>query len=158
MNKREIEQNENIERLQRDLSILDATVDTILIQQTETVKIQKTLSEGFNKMMSRLSTIESDISRFHSRISNFEDTYLNVLYNDVSKHTKEEKIYAVEFNSYTNALNNVVSNGDEDIGRRKYIHIPDGGLLVKESELDEYRKYGNGFASTKFVGTILTEE
>ena len=54
MNKREIEQNENIERLQRDLSILDATVDTILIQQTETVKIQKTLSEGFNKMMSRI--------------------------------------------------------------------------------------------------------
>ena len=137
MNKREIEQNEKISLIETTIKSLSCEIATIQLD--------------INKIVSRLSTVESDVSRF-------ENTYLNVLHNDVYKHTKEEKIYAVEFNSYTNALNNVVSDGNKEIGKTKYIHIPEGGLLVKESELDEYRKYGNGFASTKFVGTILTEE
>ena len=66
-----------------------------------------------------------------------------------------ERIYAVEFNTYTNALRDTVSDGNKNIGETEYIHLPkDVPFLIRESELLEYMKYGNGYKSIYCVGAI----
>ena len=66
-----------------------------------------------------------------------------------------EKVYIVEFNSYTNCLCDTVSDGNyDDLSKTKYLSIPFGGLLVRESELEKYSKFGNGYASIKLVGSM----
>ena len=65
-----------------------------------------------------------------------------------------EKVYAVEFMEYTNCMKDTVSDGNENIGETKYITIGKEPFLVRESELNKYRKYGNGFRSITFVGNI----
>ena len=66
-----------------------------------------------------------------------------------------ERIYAVEFNTYTDCLRDTVSDGNKNIGERKYIHLPkDVPFLIRESELLEYVKYGNGYQSVFCVGAI----
>lgn len=67
---------------------------------------------------------------------------------------KLEKVYAVEFMTYTNAMKTSVSNKSEDIADRKYIEIGSEPLLIKESELDLYKEYGDGYRSIKFVGNL----
>ena len=70
-----------------------------------------------------------------------------------------EKVYRVTFNSYTNYSNDTVSlsNGFErkkfDIDK-EYLHIPKYGLVIRESELEFYRRYGDGFESIKLVGEM----
>jgi len=73
---------------------------------------------------------------------------------------KLEKIYFVEFMSYTNCLNDTVSDwngeGIPKVGEQKYLHVGHN-FLVKESELEKYRKFGEGYRIIKFVGELLVE-
>ena len=72
---------------------------------------------------------------------------------------KSERVYLVEFNSYTNCSKDCVAKYSEDGSTLKseYIEIPKEGLVVRESELGEYIKFGGGFASTKCIGAIYTK-
>ena len=72
---------------------------------------------------------------------------------------KEEKIYLVEFNTYTNCCYDTVSNGEyDDFKKMKYLDIPLGGLLVRESELGLYAVYGDGYKTIKLVGSMYFED
>ena len=72
---------------------------------------------------------------------------------------KKEKIYLVEFNTYTNCCQNTVSNGEyDDFKKTEFLSIPLGGLLVRESELKAYSRFGNGYKSIKLVGSMYFNE
>lgn len=73
----------------------------------------------------------------------------------MSKIKKEaEKIYLVSFNSYGDYSKTTVW----DNAGNAYIQIPQGGLLVPESKLSYYMKYGNGFESIQLVGSMYQGE
>lgn len=65
-----------------------------------------------------------------------------------------EKIYEVEFMQYTNCMRDTVSNMADKIKDTKYINVGKEPFLIKESEFDKYKGYGNGFRIVKFVGNI----
>lgn len=67
-----------------------------------------------------------------------------------------EKVYEVEFMNYTNCLRNTIWDEKSD----EYIEIPDHGntLIVKESELEEYKRFGEGYRSIKFIGYMRNVE
>lgn len=65
-----------------------------------------------------------------------------------------EKLYLVEFNSYTNFSKLCVSDNTGN----SYIEIPWGGLLVPESKLIYYMKYGEGFKNITLVGSMYHGE
>ena len=75
---------------------------------------------------------------------------------------RAEKVYLVEFNTYTNCMFDTVSNKagewDPPIGSESYLSIPLGGLLVKESDLPAYAEYGQGFKTIKLVGSMYFAE
>lgn len=66
-----------------------------------------------------------------------------------------EKVYEVEFMEYTNCFRNTVSDNNEDIGKREYLDVGVYPTIIKESDLQKYMKYGNGYKAIKFVGYIL---
>lgn len=66
-----------------------------------------------------------------------------------------EKVYKVEFMQYTNCLMNTVSDGNDDIGERKYLKVGTDPVIIRESDLLKYMKYGNGFRSVEFIGNLL---
>ena len=66
-----------------------------------------------------------------------------------------EKVYEVEFMQYTNYRNDTISDNNEDIGKIKYLNVGIYPQIIKESDLQKYVKYGNGFRSIKFIGNIL---
>lgn len=61
-----------------------------------------------------------------------------------------EKVYQVEFMQYTNSMRDTIWNEETD----HYIDVGKEPFLIKESELDNYKDYGNGFRIIKFVGNI----
>lgn len=65
-----------------------------------------------------------------------------------------EKVYEVEFMSYTNCMRDTVSNNAKEIRDTKYINVGKEPFLVKESELEKYRAWGDGFRAIRFVGNI----
>lgn len=65
-----------------------------------------------------------------------------------------EKIYEIEFMSYTNCMKDTVSNMANEIKDTKYINVGKEPFLIKESDFDKYMKYGGGFRVVKFVGNI----
>lgn len=69
----------------------------------------------------------------------------------VNMNRKHVKVYLVTFNKFTNYCGNCVSDSNHE----SYIDIPDSGLLVREDELEMFRKYGDGYRTTKLVGEIL---
>lgn len=73
-----------------------------------------------------------------------------------------EKVYAVEFMSYTNCLRDTVSdwNGISSFtGKEKYLTVKGPNeFLVKESDLEKYRKYGQGYKNIRFVGWMDVKE
>ena len=71
---------------------------------------------------------------------------------------KRIKIYSVVFVQYTNCLRDTVSTDEEDWDKVKYLTIPKTGLLIREDELDEYKKYGQGFKSITLVGEMYVKE
>ena len=66
-----------------------------------------------------------------------------------------EKVYEVEFMAYTNCRRDTVSNHAREIGDMKYISVGHEPFLVRESELEKYRAWGNGFRIIRFVGNII---
>lgn len=71
-----------------------------------------------------------------------------------------EKVYIVEFVQYTNATRDTVSISinNDNIYDTSFLKTPTPGLLIRESELDHYSKYGNGFDSIKLVGYMPKEK
>lgn len=65
-----------------------------------------------------------------------------------------EKVYEVEFMQYTNCMNDIVSNGEKEIGKVTYIHVGREPFLIKESDFPKYQKFGGGFRIVRFVGNI----
>lgn len=66
-----------------------------------------------------------------------------------------EKVYEVEFMQYTNCFRDTVSDGNEDIGKRKYLQVGNDPVIIKESDLPKYMKYGNGFRTIEFIGNLM---
>lgn len=66
-----------------------------------------------------------------------------------------EKVYKVKFMQYTNCFMDTVSDGNEDIDKRKYLKVGNDPIIIKESDLSKYMKYGNGFRSVEFIGNML---
>lgn len=66
-----------------------------------------------------------------------------------------EKVYEVEFMTYTNCMKDTVSNMKKEIGDMRYIDVGKEPFLVRESELEKYMAYGNGFRIIRFVGNIV---
>ena len=67
---------------------------------------------------------------------------------------KTEKVYAVTFMRYTNAMRDTVRDDSADWTKSEYLTVGSEAFLVKESELDIYRKFGEGYRTINFVGNI----
>ena len=65
-----------------------------------------------------------------------------------------EKIYKVKFMKYTNVVKDTVSNQAKEIKDEKFLRVGKEPFLVRESELDNYRVWGDGFRYIEFVGNI----
>ena len=68
-----------------------------------------------------------------------------------------EKVYEVEFMQYTNCMNDIVSDGEKELGKGKYLYVGREPFLIKESDFSKYMKYGGGFRIVRFVGNIETQ-
>lgn len=66
-----------------------------------------------------------------------------------------EKVYKVKFMQYTNCFMDTVSDCNEDIDKRKYLKVGADPVIIRESDLPKYMKYGNGFRSIEFIGNLL---
>lgn len=64
-----------------------------------------------------------------------------------------EKIYEVEFINYTTEGKYAVKGFDEH-GNQKNVHVGEEPFLIRESEFEKYRKWGNGFRVIRFVGNL----
>lgn len=60
-----------------------------------------------------------------------------------------EKVYKVKFMRYDYLGDSVYD--DED----KRLYVGDDTLIIKESDLAKYIKYGDGFRTVEFVGNML---
>lgn len=84
---------------------------------------------------------------------------------------KPIKLYKVIFNEYTNCMCNcvlaemeykeldlngkIVNEGTET----EYLRIPKTGtLVIREDELDLYKKFGNGFKTIELVGEMYIDK
>ena len=70
-------------------------------------------------------------------------------------HKAEEKVYAVEFMTYTNCMRDAVYC--EENSTYLSIDRTNAPLLVKESDLPKYQKYGGGFKNLHYVGSMVIE-
>lgn len=67
-----------------------------------------------------------------------------------------EKVYSVEFMEYTDILQDTVSDWDgksSSIKDIKYLKVGHN-FLLRESQLEKYRKFGGGYKNIKFVGYL----
>ena len=76
---------------------------------------------------------------------------------------EKEKVYEVEFMTYTNCLKDTVSDWDGDtvhldIGKIKYLAVGPGPFLVKESDLPKYQKFGQVYKEIRFVGYMEVDD
>lgn len=73
-----------------------------------------------------------------------------------------KKVYAIEFNQYTNYTCKTVAHNDNgsDAKTLDYLDMPEGvsPLLIFEDEIDKYRQYGNGIKLLKLVGEMYVSE
>ena len=68
------------------------------------------------------------------------------------------KMYKVKFLNYTNGMENAVS---DDSRNMDYIDIPKETkpyIILKESQLEKYKRYGNGYASVEYIGSTIDDE
>lgn len=84
---------------------------------------------------------------------------------------KHIKMYEVTFNYYNatgyntvstykfNEYNNYVGEDGKsaDIKNGDYLHIPNP-FIIREDEIEKYKKYGCGYKSLRYVGSIIEEE
>lgn len=73
-------------------------------------------------------------------------------------NTIVEKVYKVEFIEYTNCLNDTVSDwnghGLPKLDEINYLHVGNNGFLVRERDLEKYRKFGKGYRNISLVGIM----
>lgn len=82
--------------------------------------------------------------------------YNSHLDNDLNEY--RERIYRVTFNNYTNSSHNTVSLRilNDDGADYDYIHLADdGSLLIRESQFDLIKDYGQGIKTMEFVGRLF---
>lgn len=71
----------------------------------------------------------------------------------------KEKVFSVDFMYYTDLLETTVctepeeKNGVKNYADCEYLEVRD--LLVRETELYKYKKYGGGFRNLHFVGYLM---
>lgn len=67
-----------------------------------------------------------------------------------------ERVYLVTFNEYTDGFRKHVKLDDDENkdSTDTILDLPDSDLLVRESELATYIKFGKGFAAIRYVGEI----
>lgn len=65
-----------------------------------------------------------------------------------------EKVYEVEFMQYTNCMKDTVCNNAENFKDLKHINVGKEPFLIKESDFEKYKKFGNGFRVVRFVGNM----
>lgn len=65
-----------------------------------------------------------------------------------------EKIYEVEFMNYTAEKKYTVKGFDEN-GNQKNILVGEEPFLIRESEFEKYKKWGDGFRVIRFVGNLM---
>lgn len=63
---------------------------------------------------------------------------------------EREKIYKVTFREYTTGCNDTVC----DRKTQEYLEVPEDAL-VKESDLEYFKKFGRGFDSIVCVGELM---
>lgn len=72
----------------------------------------------------------------------------------------KEKIYSVEFMTYTNCMQDTVSDwdgkGSPSLKDIKYLDVGHN-FLIKESEIEKYKKFGQGYRNLKFVGELMID-
>ena len=83
---------------------------------------------------------------------------------------KHVKMYKIIFNNYFNNDKNTVSScyyneyhhyvgedGQEPtIANTKYLYLPNI-FIIREDEIEKYKKYGCGYKSLEYVGSIMEE-
>lgn len=83
---------------------------------------------------------------------------------------KHIKMYKVIFNNYTDYNRDTVNSGyydeynhyvGEDGKEPKfdnihYLHIPDV-FVIREDEIEKYKKFGCGYESLEYIGSIIEE-
>ena len=70
---------------------------------------------------------------------------------------KLEKVYKVTFMQYTNAMKDTVSDWDgkgHSLADCEYLDVGKESFLLRESQLEYYRKFGKGYRNIEFVGQI----
>ena len=69
-----------------------------------------------------------------------------------------EKIYSVEFMTYTNYSRTHVAkrkpNLKTGVLEHDYLEVGPAPFLLKESDLDKYKEYGDGYRTLTFVGML----
>lgn len=74
---------------------------------------------------------------------------------------KLEKVYKVTFMLYTNAMRDTVSDWDgkgHSLADCEYLDVGKESFLLRESQLEYYRKFGGGYRNIEFVGQIPISE
>ena len=70
---------------------------------------------------------------------------------------KLEKVYKVTYMLYTNAMRDTVSDWDgkgHSLADCEYLDVGKEPFLLRESQLEQYRKFGGGYRNIEFVGQI----
>jgi len=75
---------------------------------------------------------------------------------------KLERIYMVEFMKYSNYARDTVSTYDDsysyDTSKIEYLKVGKEPFLIRESEIEKYRKFGNGYRNLEFIGCMEINE
>lgn len=67
------------------------------------------------------------------------------------------KLYEVTFMQYTNAMQDTISDGTDDLMKRKFIKVGRESFIVREDQLEKIMKYGGGIRDCQFVGNLWVE-
>lgn len=74
---------------------------------------------------------------------------------------KLEKVYKVTYMLYTNVMRDTVSDWDgkgHSLADCEYLNVGKEPFLLRESQLEYYRKFGGGYRNIEFVGQIPISE
>lgn len=72
---------------------------------------------------------------------------------------KLEKVYSIDFMEFTDLLcSSVSTHSSKDGLHEEYLDVRKSPVLILESDLAKFQKYGEGFRNVKFVGYIYREE
>lgn len=74
---------------------------------------------------------------------------------------KLEKVYKVTYMLYTNVMRDTVSDWDgkgHSLADCEYLDVGKEPFLLRESQLEQYRKFGGGYRNIEFVGQIPISE